>query len=77
MEEALGEKSLSDLWHIVEGGARPLALLHQVLPERLRTEEVQTCASDLKLNTRKESMTTPGAATCLLDARIRDRCPYP
>jgi len=36
----LGETSLSYLRNVIESSARPLALLYQIFPERLRTEKV-------------------------------------
>ena len=59
-EERLGEIGLSYLRNVVQGGARPLALLYHVLPESLGSKQVQASACDLKLNMGKKSTATSG-----------------
>ena len=57
----LSETSLGYLRYVIDGGARPLALLNQILPERLGTEQVQASAGDLKLERGKRSTGCSGA----------------
>ena len=52
-EERLSKIGLSDLWNVVEGGAWPLALLDHVLPESLRSKQIETSTSDLELERTK------------------------
>jgi hypothetical protein len=59
-QRELCETSLGYSRNVIESGTWPLALLDQVLPECLRTKEIQTSTSDLELNASKGSATTSG-----------------